>query len=230
MLSSRKAQLGFLLSAIFLLLFLRQLNGLHVGEALATADYRWLAAAVPVYFLAVWFRTLRWQALLSGLRPVPPLPLFRHVVMGYMANNLLPAHTGELVRAYLAGRSFDLPRTPILGTIGLERISDGLTLLAFMAIVAFFSPLAEWITGVLLVMSGVFIGASLALLLLIRGQRHATRAWMFAAGRLPAPIRGPLARISAGLVQGLSVVERPQVLGMAAGHAVLCWAWEAAVF
>jgi len=230
MLSSRKAQVGFLLSAVFLLLFLRQLDGLHVGEVLASADYRWLVAAVPVYFLAVWFRTLRWQALLSSMQSIPQAPLFRQVVMGYMANNLLPARTGELVRAYLAGRSFDLPRAPILSTIAIERISDGLTLLAFMALAALFSPLPEWISGVLLVMGAVFSGASVALALVIKWQRGGARVWLFVGRRLPAPIRGPLARVGAGLIDGVSVVRKPRVLGVAACHAILCWGWEAMVF
>ncbi|MSQ10728.1 MAG: flippase-like domain-containing protein [Dehalococcoidia bacterium] len=230
MLSSRKTQIGFLISGIFLLLFVRQLDGLHVGAALAAADYRWLVAAVPVYFAGVWFRALRWQALLSRLRPVPAYPLFRHVVMGYMANDLLPVRTGELVRSYLAGRSFNLPRAPIFGTIAIERLSDGLTLLSFLAIAALFSPLAELIAGILFIMGAVLVGVTLAVILLLAGHRTVQRLWLRVATRVPEKVRGPIGRLSAGLLEGVSVVRQPRTLALVAVHAVRCWGWETAVF
>ena len=63
------------------------------------------------------------------------------VVVGYMANNLLPMRLGEVVRAYLLGSREGVEKTTALTTILLERVFDGLTLILLALSVAYFVPL-----------------------------------------------------------------------------------------
>jgi uncharacterized protein (TIRG00374 family) len=58
------------------------------------------------------------------------------VVIGYMANNLLPVRLGEFVRSYFLARRENVKATSALGTIAVERVYDGITLLAFAALAA----------------------------------------------------------------------------------------------
>ena len=112
-------------------------------DELAEANYLYLMPAVAVYFVGVYFRALRWQFLLNPMRRFPVKQLYPVVVIGYAANNLLPMRLGELVRSYYLARQDQAPpgSTPIsassaLGSVAVERVFDGLTLIALVAVTA----------------------------------------------------------------------------------------------
>ena len=52
-----------------------------------------------------------------------------------MANNLIPARAGEFVRAYVVGEREKVSKMAALGTIAVDRVFDGITLLPFLLIV-----------------------------------------------------------------------------------------------
>ena len=58
------------------------------------------------------------------------------VVIGYMANNLLPMRLGELVRSYYVGEREGISKASALATVFVERVFDALTLLFFIAVIA----------------------------------------------------------------------------------------------
>ena len=105
--------------------------------------------AIGLYFVAVYFRTLRWRYLLSPLGSFPVGRLYPVVVIGYMANNVLPARLGELVRAYYLARREPISASATLATVAVERVYDGVTLLAFGAV-----------SGLTLLLMGEFSGGS----------------------------------------------------------------------
>ena len=103
-------------------------------DELAEANYFFLIPAVAVYFVGVWFRALRWQFLLNPLRYFPVKRLYPVVVIGYTANNLLPMRLGELVRSYYLARQENFSTSSALGSVAVERVFDGLTLMVLVAI------------------------------------------------------------------------------------------------
>ena len=60
------------------------------------------------------FRGLRWQRLLAPIHPVPYRRALGYLLIGYLANNLLPARLGELVRAHYLGDREGVSRTTTL--------------------------------------------------------------------------------------------------------------------
>lgn len=137
----KKLWVGFGLSALFLALFLFTLDLEHLLNALADANYWYVIPGIALYLVAVGFRTLRWQWLLRHIKPIPVARLFPVVVVGYMANNLLPMRLGELVRSYYVGEREQVSRTSALVTIFIERLLDALTLLLFICTIAIFVSL-----------------------------------------------------------------------------------------
>lgn len=123
-------------SALFMLLLLYQVDLGEIRSALLDANYLYVAPAIALYFVAVYFRSLRWKYLLSPMRTFPVSRLYPVIVIGYMANNLLPARLGELVRSYYLARRENFNTSAALGTIAVERVYDGVTLLAFAAVSA----------------------------------------------------------------------------------------------
>jgi hypothetical protein len=124
--------LGVLVSILFLWLALR---GLHLGDfwsALQTANYWWLLPGVGVYFIGVWVRAWRWHYLLGPIKKISTREMFPITTIGYMGNNIYPARAGEVLRAVILKRKQGVPVSASLATIIVERIFDGVVMLAFV--------------------------------------------------------------------------------------------------
>ena len=128
--------LGGGVSLVLLLLLLYQMDLRELRDALRDANYSLLAPSVAIYFVAVWFRAARWRYLLAPIRAIPVRRLYPVVVIGYMANNLLPVRLGEMVRSYYLSRQENVNTSSALATVAVERVYDGITLLAFAALSA----------------------------------------------------------------------------------------------
>ena len=136
-----KFWVGLGISFALLLLFFLTLDLGRLLESLASANYLYVGPGIGLYLVSVLFRTLRWQRLLRHMRQVKVVRLYPVVVIGYMANNLLPMRLGELVRSYYVGEREQISKTSALATIFVERLLDALTLLLFILVIALFVPL-----------------------------------------------------------------------------------------
>ena len=142
-----KFWIGLALSVALIALFFFTVDFSHMVDALAEANYLYVAPAIALYLVGVVFRTMRWQALLMHIKPISNRRLFPVVVIGYMANNLLPMRLGEVVRSYYLGEREQVSKSSALATIFIERVFDALTLLLFVAAVAIFVPLGGLTAG-----------------------------------------------------------------------------------
>lgn len=124
--------LGVVISAIFLYFVLRKIDFLLLWDALRAANYWWLIPGVVVYFIALWVRAWRWHYLLRPLKAISTRTMFPIVTMGYAGNNLFPARAGEIVRAVVLKRKEGVPISASLATIIVERVFDGIVMLAFV--------------------------------------------------------------------------------------------------
>ena len=124
--------LGVAISLAFIYFALRGLHLEDLGEAMRQANYWWLIPGVAVYFLGVWVRAWRWHYLLRPVKSVPTRVMFPIVAIGYMGNNIYPARAGEVLRALVLKRRQDVPVSASLATIIVERVYDGVVMLAFV--------------------------------------------------------------------------------------------------
>lgn len=230
MLRHKRVWVGFLVTIVFLALFVRQIEFSRVGETLLAAQFVWLMPAIPFYFLGVWFRAARWRHLLLPLRSFASSTLFPYVVIGYMANDLLPMRIGELVRAYVFGTRRGMAKSPVLGTIALERIIDGLTLIAFAAIVGLFVSLDGWTGQTLRVTAAAFLGVLVMLIAGLRFQGKSTAIFLRALSFLPARFRSPFLNVVQGIFLGMGVLRSPRQLLSVGLFSLLAWTSEAGVF
>ena len=124
--------LGLAISLLFLYFALRGLGLKDLGDALRGANYAWLLPGVAVYFIAVWVRAWRWHYLVRPVKSVPTRKMFPIVAIGYMGNNIYPARAGEVFRALFLKSREGVPISTSLATIIVERIFDGVVMLAFV--------------------------------------------------------------------------------------------------
>ena len=230
LLRSRRLWLGILGTALFLGLFFWRTDLGDMGNALADANYWWFAPAIAVWFISAWFRSLRWRYLLRPIADLPTRTLYPVVVIGYMSNNLLPARTGELVRAYVMGERHRLSLMSTLGTIAVERLFDGLVLVAFLVLVGAFVGLSGELTILAIAMSAVFV-AVFALFLYVassapRAQRVIEALVRFAPARAREPARG----WAGAFVGGLEALRSPAALAAVVLTTTVGWALEATMY
>ncbi|MGC8856136.1 MAG: lysylphosphatidylglycerol synthase transmembrane domain-containing protein, partial [Anaerolineae bacterium] len=164
--------LGVFISILFIWLALRGLRLSEFWQAVKGANYFWLLPGVAVYFVAVWVRAWRWHYLLGPMKKIPTRKMFPIITIGYMGNNVYPARAGEVLRAVLLKRKEGVSVSASLATIIVERIFDGVVMLAFVFVNL---PELARLTGgsgfvgniqqVAIVGSGAFFGA-LAIFLL----------------------------------------------------------------
>ncbi|OJX38262.1 MAG: TIGR00374 family protein [Chloroflexi bacterium 44-23] len=124
--------LGILISAVLLYFSLRGLKLGEVWQALQGARYFWLLPGIAVYFVGVWVRSWRWHYLLRPLKKISTQKMFPIVTIGYMGNNIYPARAGEVLRSVILKQRESVPISASLATIFVERIFDGVVMLAFV--------------------------------------------------------------------------------------------------
>ena len=92
---------------------------------------------------------------------------FTAITVGYLANNVLPARAGEVVRSYILVKRQNLTVGAVLATVTMERVAKLVIVLVMASLVLLAGPFPTWAAKAIpaLVIAGVL---SLALLLALR--------------------------------------------------------------
>jgi uncharacterized protein (TIRG00374 family) len=214
-----RGAIGIAVSVVALALVLRTVDLAETWEVVRAADRGWLGLMVGFLVVDVLLRAIRWQRLIAPIRHVGFLATLGYLLVGYLANNVLPARLGELVRCHYLGDRERLSRTTALGTVVVERIVD----IAVVVAIAAFAIIVLSVRG--LVANAVLVGAAIVVLLGVG------LAVGIAAHRLPGAERvaGAAARwprvsdLAGRLRDGLAVAGRPRTLFEALALSVLAW-------
>jgi len=115
-------------------------------------------------FSVFWLKAIRWRLLLQPLRKFQTKEVVPPLMIGFMGNNLLPAHLGELIRIFVLGREFSLSKAAVFSSVVLERIFDTAVVLLFLAMsLLLVDELPSWVSTTIFF---VTIFAALAILFL----------------------------------------------------------------
>jgi uncharacterized protein (TIRG00374 family) len=206
-----RALVGAAISIAALWFVLRGTDVAKTADILSHADLRWFVVGGSFMAVDLGFRALRWQRLLRPIAHIRYPPMLAYLLVGYLANNVLPARLGELVRSHYLGDREGISRAAALGTVVVERIVD---LVACVAIAAA-ALLILSVRGV--VANVVLLGAAVTGLFLI------ALAVGIVAHRIPGldQIRALIDRyprvrdVARSLQEGLTVAARPRTVGEA---------------
>ncbi len=115
---------GIMVSIVCSWLFVRKIEWSGLSVAFSEAKYIYIFPTVIIIFIAHYFRAVRWEVLLSPIKKVPVLNLFSACMIGFMANNVLPARIGEVIRPVMIARKEKIKVSTSLATIAIERVFD----------------------------------------------------------------------------------------------------------
>jgi glycosyltransferase 2 family protein len=172
-----------------------------VGPILVHSSPLWLIAALCAYGVELVLRAWRWQIILRPVAAVAYPTVARVLLVGYGFNTIMPARLGELFRAEFFKKAYGLPRVPVLTSIVVERLFDGLAVVGCLALglllAAHGGRPAAMLIGVLTAGGTLFGAVLLAALGLGR----------LPLSRLPARF-SRLAEPLAGMRRGLAILRR----------------------
>ncbi|HZP25575.1 MAG TPA: lysylphosphatidylglycerol synthase transmembrane domain-containing protein [Dehalococcoidia bacterium] len=230
MLRSRKLWLGAVGTVLFLGLFFARTDFGDLGHALAHANYWWVIPGIAIWFLAAWFRAIRWRVLLAHLADLSTRSLYPIVIIGYMANNLLPARTGELVRAYVLGERHPVSKMATLGTITVERLLDGFVLVIMLASVGAFVGLDSSLR-ILVIVTAVVISLGLIVLLWATSQKHrADRLVNLLLRVVPGKFQASARELADAFLEGMRSLQSPTAMASVLAATVIAWLLEATMY
>jgi uncharacterized membrane protein YbhN (UPF0104 family) len=138
-----------------------------------------LLAALGLYALATLARAERWHRIVGRAQiNAGREDTYRLTTVGYMGNNVLPARSGDLLRAFLLAPIAGTRKRIVLGTVVAERLLDAIALaLVLASVVFFFVRGAEIPEGRVVALVGVLAVAGAAVL-------AATIVWARRTGQL----------------------------------------------
>jgi uncharacterized protein (TIRG00374 family) len=216
----KRVFIGTILSLLFLYLAFRKTDFSEILQNIRETRLVFLIPAVLLTLLGFYIRAVRWRHLLANMKEIPVSRLWSATMIGFMANNLLPARLGELFRAHVIGRWESISRSSALATIGMERVFDLFTMLFLFGLISIFFPLTPVVRTVGI--SGLVLGF-IVLGLFLSLHRLGDRA-VAAFGRiLPGRLRERGMAILASFQEGLGVLREGRQLLWAAGYSLLMW-------
>jgi hypothetical protein len=214
---------GLGISAACVALLLTQIDLHQTGAALGRAQPFWIVVGVFVLLVAMVAKAIRWGVLFYPVEGLQLKNLFSALSIGYMILSVVPMRLGELVRAYLIGRTEPVTFTQSVGTILVEKVLDVLTILAFLAVMGLFVQLPEmavpnWVLAAI-GLGGV--GVLVVLAWLPRRQIVHVLARLQLA--LPGSPRFNLVKIVGPFLDALAILRYPKLLPPIIGWSLVNW-------
>jgi uncharacterized protein (TIRG00374 family) len=223
----RARLVGFVVTLLILAYGLWRLDLSEVAAALGRADYRLLPFSAGATLGGYLLRTARWRLILAPAQLLPVRVLYGPLMIGFMANNLLPARMGEIVRAYSLNRAAGTPKTLALSTVVLERVFDGLTLVAILSLLALFGALPSFGGSLAYLAGALFVLAAVGAWLIISNEALARRLVRALTSRFPEALSELADQKTRSFTNGLRSLRRPRMLLAIAGLSATVWACEA---
>jgi uncharacterized protein (TIRG00374 family) len=163
---------GIIISVILIWFLFRNIEFSKLVDALKGANYLWLAPNIILIIITMYLRAFRWKFMLNPIKHVEFSKLIAATCVGFMANNILPARLGELVRAYsLSTQDKEISKSASLATIFVERMVFDLValLMIFGAIITYSSKLREQLELNIYFSENMIYGSKIAVIIAIAG-------------------------------------------------------------
>lgn len=127
-----KLVLSIFLSILFIVLAFKDFNISEIIKYIENTEKPWILISLLMIILSSLFRALRWKILLPDEYDLKFRQIFSYTMIGYAANNVFPARTGEMFRfMYISGREGHSSGGAI-ASVTLERFMDVLILLTLL--------------------------------------------------------------------------------------------------
>jgi glycosyltransferase 2 family protein len=188
-----------------------------------------MALAVALAPLQIWVRGRRWWYLFPpGSNPQGITPA---MMIGYMANNVLPLRAGEVVRVYVVARRWSAspgaaarshPFWTTLATLIVERVLDSLIVVLILAVLVLVVPVPRFLQIAALVVLAIDVSGVTMLIALVAAPQVCVRLISRLVGRWPSLQRRALTAFET-FVHGLDGIRTPSHVLPLIAWTILIW-------
>jgi uncharacterized protein (TIRG00374 family) len=211
-------------------LAVRRVDFAEMVHAFKGADYWYLWIAIPVVFVNHFLRAVRWRYLLDPIKRVDTKSLFSSLMIGYMANTLVPAHLGEILRAYVLSKKRNISASSAFATIVTERIIDLFTLIALLVLAMFIYPFPTWVKNSGYIIFAGTLGLFTFLLLLRKSALKTQKLLTFALRPLPNSLQQKASNLLRAFISGIVPLRHWSDYPTVVFLSVIIWACYGLVF
>jgi glycosyltransferase 2 family protein len=161
---------GVIISLVAIYIIYRSVRWQDLGAAFQGVDYWALFICIPLFLIAMIFRTTQWWLISGKKASIGRMYLALNV--GYFSNNILPFRVGEIVRSIFFGQASKTGTFYALSTVVIERVFDvGLAAtLLFISIPQIIG--ASWASTTSYIAMGLVISALVFLYFLARNRER----------------------------------------------------------
>lgn len=224
---------GLILGAALIWLLFRGTDWSAVIRAFSAMDLFWTLVAGLLVVASFYVRVIRWQCIVGAFEQVAYPRLFYATQIGFLANFVLPARLGEIIRALVLNRTAGVPVSRGLSYVAADRVADMTGLAVVFGVFAWVYPVelvgslplpGEWraVYGPLLTPDQVRRVFRSILVVLVTAPvalaaAHCSAPWLIRFVEQQVGQRWPkgaqvLERMIRRLAEGLSVARCPQHL------------------
>jgi glycosyltransferase 2 family protein len=154
----------------------------QLGQDLRSLHWEWVVLGIALNLLVYVVDAWRWSVLLRPAEIVPLNECMKAIFVGLVANGVLPAKAGEVVRCYLLSLWTEMPVSLALTSDAISRVMDGIWLVAgfYLVTIGLHAPTHRlekefmlWRDGTFVLMIAVAILSGLIVFVLFR-REHAS--------------------------------------------------------
>lgn len=218
----KKLILGVIVSLVLFWLAVRKVNFQEFVKTVASLNVCYLIPAFLLTLAVCVVRSLRWRLLFSQTKDIRIQRLLSVIMVGFLANNLLPARLGDVTMAYLIGKKEDISKSLAFGTIIMDRVLDVTTLLLFLTGSIMLTPFPLWVKRIAFAGMLLLLIAAFFMWIAVWNKAMCMRILQFCLKLLPSSWNDTILGIFGNFVDGLSIVKNfPMLLKAIIASAVI---------
>jgi uncharacterized protein (TIRG00374 family) len=209
---NKKVILGILISVILVYLSIRGINLQDVFRDLKKIQPAYVIFFILLIILMQWLRSYRWGVILQPMGKIDQFSLFSVTSVGFLAIASIPARIGELARPYLISKRSSIKMSSALGTILIERVLDGFTVLAIAVIVLLLTDLPPWMIRSSIIFFLLALGMFCFIIFLILRRDAALKLINKILSKLPGKFAHKIDELIHHFIDGFQIVTNIKFL------------------
>lgn len=218
-------------SVALLALLLWRLDIEAAAHALRYANYFYVIPGLALFGIAKLLVAQRWRITMSTFADLPLPPLFGILLVSNLANNIVPARIGDLIRVQVPAQRYDVSRARLAATVfATESLLDGIAFAVLGLIGLALIDLPNFPTAIFWGVLGGVAGGLIAVIPLSHLKLQDGWTARGIMPRLPDRLRLALEEAVPHFIDGLAVFRNARLGAEAIALSFMIWLLEVGMF
>jgi glycosyltransferase 2 family protein len=209
---NKKLIFGIVLGIALIYLSVRGINLHDTVSDLKKINLGYAALSVLFILLMQVLRSYRWGVILQPIEKIDQFTLLSVTCVGFLAIAAIPARIGELARPYLIAKKSSVKMSSALGTVIVERVLDGISVLTITIVVLFLQDLPSWMINSGIIFFIVTILMIVCIMGLIWRRETAIKIINRTLNRLPGKFAHKIDELIHHFIDGFQVITNIKML------------------